>query len=136
MIRVPSDKIVAYPEKVRFPCGEVVFAGSRKGATDMLKAAYPDAAVIGCTSIVGDHEIAIVGAHGHAITGTNGTAVAGEYGEIHICWHDFKHSRYRIAVGYVGENGILPNVPYHVVAGKLVKKENENFQCAKSNCID
>lgn len=27
----------------------------------------------------------------------------------------------RLAVGYVGEDGIKPNVPYHVVDGKLTE---------------
>jgi hypothetical protein len=33
-------------------------------------------------------------------------------------------ARARIAVGYLGEAGIEPNVAYHVVDGRLTKKES------------
>lgn len=36
-----------------------------------------------------------------------------------IKWHD--GNRYRLAVGYVGEDGIKPDTPYRVQDGKLVE---------------
>ena len=59
------------------------------------------------------------GNDGTASAGYGGTASAGDWGVINIKWYD--GSRYRIATGYVGEDGIEPNVPYRVVDGKLVK---------------
>jgi hypothetical protein len=31
-----------------------------------------------------------------------------------IEWHDDTNERFRFASAYVGENGIEPNVPYHL----------------------
>ena len=202
IIRVNVDDIVDLEDKVKFRCGEVIYAGDQKTATDMLKAAYPDAPVIGCTATAGykgtatagdkgtatagysgtatagdygtatagdsgtatagdsgtatagdngtttagdngtatagdngtatagDYGTATAGDNGTATAGTYGTAIAGNYGiasareggDIHIRWYDCRSNRYRTAVGYVGEDGILPNVLYHVVNGKLVEK--------------
>ena len=50
------------------------------------------------------------------------TARAGAGGAIALTYHDGK--RYRIAVAYVGENGIEPNVDYRVTdAGEFVKAQ-------------
>ena len=50
------------------------------------------------------------------------TARAGAGGAIALTYHDGK--RYRIAVAYVGENGIEPNVDYRVTdAGAFVKAQ-------------
>ena len=53
--------------------------------------------------------------------GDEGTATAGYRGEIRIRYHD--GTRYRLAVGYVGEDGIEADTPYVVSGGKLVKRE-------------
>ena len=51
------------------------------------------------------------------------TARAGAGGTIALTYHDGK--RYRIAVAYVGENGIEPNVDYRVTdAGEFVKAQD------------
>ena len=39
-------------------------------------------------------------------SGLNGKASAGEGGCIALAWWDYKNERYRLEVGYVGENGI------------------------------
>lgn len=62
----------------------------------------------------------VAGYHGSAQAGKGGSAQAGDYGSISIRWYD--GTRYRLAVGYVGEDGIMPNTMYHVVGGKLVQK--------------
>ncbi|EME90703.1 S-antigen family protein, partial [Pseudomonas aeruginosa PA21_ST175] len=51
-----------------------------------------------------------------------GTATAGEKGEIRIRYWDEKTERYRTVIGYIGEDGLEPNVPYKLSAGrKLVR---------------
>ncbi|HCG1401995.1 TPA: hypothetical protein NJL84_004229, partial [Pseudomonas aeruginosa] len=51
-----------------------------------------------------------------------GTATAGEKGEIRIRYWDEKADRYRTVIGYIGEDGLEPNVPYKLNAGrKLVR---------------
>lgn len=61
------------------------------------------------TALAGDHGAAIVGDHGTAIAGHRGTAMAGRGGTLIIFYYD---SRLRVAVGYIGEDGLLPNVAY------------------------
>ena len=58
--------------------------------------------------------------HGHvaAALGISGRARAGVGGTIAVAWRDGE--RRRIAVGYVGEDGILPDVWYVVEDGVLV----------------
>jgi hypothetical protein len=61
--------------------------------------------------------------HGIAAVRRGGTAAAGVGGNIQVQWWD--GARYRVATGYVGEDGIEPNVAYHVVDRRLTKKESK-----------
>ncbi|HEK1743775.1 TPA: hypothetical protein SMR50_003588, partial [Pseudomonas aeruginosa] len=47
-----------------------------------------------------------------------GTATAGEKGEIRIRYWDEKAGRYRTVIGYIGEDGLEPNVPYKLNADR------------------
>jgi hypothetical protein len=58
----------------------------------------------------GDWGQATAGYYGQATAGYRGQAAAGYEGIITIKWYD--GYRYRLAVGYVGEDGIEPNVAY------------------------
>ena len=55
---------------------------------------------------------ATAGDYGTATAGDDGTAMAGRKGTICIQYYDAQSERYRIAVAYVGENGIMPNRKY------------------------
>jgi hypothetical protein len=66
--------------KVKFPNAEVIFVGSRLDATALVKARYPDAAVIGANVTVENGRVAVVGEHGTATAGYRGTATAGYRG--------------------------------------------------------
>ena len=98
----------------------VVFEGNQKDATDyILSHGAVGKAVVGATVVVGNNQVAVVGDYGNATAGYNGTATAGMYGTLIIKHCD---DRYRIVVGYVGENEILPNVVYKLdKKGKFVK---------------
>jgi hypothetical protein len=146
--------------KVKFPTAEVIFVGSRLDATALVKARYPDAAVIGANVTVEKGRVAVVGSYGTATAGHRGTATAGSYGTatagsygtatagdggtatagdggtatagdygtatagyrgtatagnggmLQIYYCDRKNNRRRLAVAYVGEEGILPTVKY------------------------
>jgi hypothetical protein len=74
------------------------------------------------TATAGHDGTAVAGTRGVAMAGDCGVAMASEYGIIQIRWWD--GARARIATGYVGEDGIEPNVAYHVVDGRLTKKES------------
>jgi hypothetical protein len=73
------------------------------------------------TATAGDYGTATAGYRGTATAGVRGTATAGVRGTLMIKHWD--GSRCRTIVGYVGENGILPNVPYVLnETGAFVRK--------------
>jgi hypothetical protein len=74
------------------------------------------------TAKAGNKGTAQAGNKGTAQAGSYGTASAGEGGKIMIDYYDSERNRMRTLIGYVGEDGIKPNVPYVVKDGKLVKK--------------
>ena len=124
--------------KVKSPAAEVIFVGSRLDATALVKARYPGAAVIGANVTVENGRVAVVGDYGTATAGERGTATAGERGTatagnggtatagyrgtatagnsgmLQIYYYDQKNNRQRLAVAYIGEDGILPTVKYRL----------------------
>jgi hypothetical protein len=62
------------------------------------------------TAMAGYNGTATAGIYGTATAGDCGTAMAGDDGRISILYWDGK--RYREVIGYIGENGLEPNVPY------------------------
>ena len=64
------------------------------------------------TASAGDKGTATAGHGGTASAGYYGTASAGDKGTICIQYYDAQSERHRIAVAYVGENGIMPNRKY------------------------
>ena len=74
------------------------------------------------TATAGDSGTATAGDRGTATAGDRGTAKTGEIGIIVCRWLDVSHERYRLAVGYVGEDGIKANTFYRTDDnGKLVE---------------
>ncbi|MBX5689031.1 hypothetical protein ISD91_27455 [Pseudomonas aeruginosa] len=69
------------------------------------------------TATAGNEGTATAGYRGTATAGYRGTATAGEKGEIRIRYWDEKADRYRTVIGYIGEDGLEPNVPYKLNAG-------------------
>lgn len=69
-------------------------------------------------AIAGRYGTATVGCYGTATTGKYGTATAGRYGKATadcgsvITLNYWDGNRYRLAVGYIGEDGLLPNIAY------------------------
>ncbi|MBG7134424.1 hypothetical protein I5J24_24240 [Pseudomonas aeruginosa] len=70
------------------------------------------------TAPAGDGGTATAGNRGTATAGDCGTATAGEKGEIRIRYWDEKAGRYRTVIGYIGEDGLEPNVPYKLNADR------------------
>jgi hypothetical protein len=66
------------------------------------------------TATAGYRGTATAGDGGAATAGYRGTATAGDRGELRIRWYDYKADRHRLAVAYVGEDGIEPNVAYRL----------------------
>jgi len=77
---VKVDKYVDLKGKVKFPRGEVVFCGTRKGATDEIIRLGAKGAVIGAIATAGDYGTATTGYEGTATAGHYGTATVGDEG--------------------------------------------------------
>ena len=121
---------VDQPDKVRFRRCEVVLVGSRGEATahligngaGWLPVVYGTATAgeYG-TATAGYSGTATAGEYGTATAGKSGTATAGKYGTVVVKWWDGE--RYRLTVGYCGEDGIEAGVAYGCdEAGKLVAR--------------
>ena len=67
----------------------------------------------------GDRATVTGGDYAKVTGGDRATVTGGDCAALVIRWWDV--SRYRLAVGYVGENGIEPGVAYRVEGGKLVR---------------
>jgi len=115
--------VIALGGKVKFPRCTIRHIGDRKSATDFMLAnevRSAGVAIIGATRTAGDKEHCQVGAlgsatagdSGTATAGDSGTATAGDKGEIRIKFWDKKSQRDRTAQGYIGEDGLEPNVAY------------------------
>ena len=107
VVRVLKSDVRDLVGKVKFPKGDVVFCGDRKGATEFLVANGCDGmAIIGGTATAGDE--------GTATAGFKGTATAGKSGLLCIKYYDYENNRYRMAVAYVGENDVKAGVKYRL----------------------
>jgi hypothetical protein len=133
--------------KCKVPSAKVVFCGDSKGATDFIAIHCKDAKAIvggtstsgdGGTSTSGDGGTSTSGDRGTSTSGVGGTSTSGDRGTstsgvggtsqtgdvgIIVCrWHDSAAGRFRLAVGYVGEDGIKSNTFYRAnERGKLVE---------------
>jgi len=123
--------------KCKFPRGNVVYCGERDGAIAYLRENGADGKAIVFNAVTagfygqasagykgqasaGSYGQASAGYKGQASAGYKGQASAGDGGVIVITWYD-SNDRRRVAVGYPGEDGILPNTHYTVDEnGKLV----------------
>jgi hypothetical protein len=76
----------------------------------------------GGTSTSGNGGTSTSGEGGTSTSGNGGTSTSGDRGILVIRWYDETARRYRLAVGYVGENGIKPNTKYRTdKAGNIVE---------------
>ena len=107
----PIGGVVESSGKIRCEEAEVMEFGSRQEILERLMeqgiTGLPYSVLTG-----GDHST-LTGGDDSTLTGLPySTLTGGHSSTLSIQWHDCK--RYRIAVAYVGEGGILPNVPYRV----------------------
>lgn len=119
VVEVMEYDIVDLGGKVKFPRGTVVFSGTLDEAV-----AYLDAH--GCAEMPVVKAIR-AGGDDSTVAGGYGSTVSGGNGSILIIRHwDEASNRYRVAVGYVGENGIEPNVAYRLdESGKFAPEDKK-----------
>lgn len=80
VLKVLKSDIINFGDKVKFPKGEVIYAGGRKGATDLILA-HPegkDKNVIGCYQIVEDGKSAVGGYRSTLVGGNKSNLTGGE----------------------------------------------------------
>ena len=139
LVKVATADLVDLDGKVKFPRGTVVYCGDRVGATGHLVQRAPAGTVChfamatagnygtatagnNGTATAGRYGTATAGSYGTATAGDGGTATAGRYGTATagdpgtLVLRHWDGHRYRLVVGYVGENGIRPNTPYRLNA--------------------
>ena len=104
VVAVKTKDIIDLNGKVKFPAARVLYVGKREIATGLIVAHCPASKVIYGTVTAGDYGI--------ATAGEGGTATAGEGGILQINAWDSKALRYRIIIGYVGENGLVAGTQY------------------------
>jgi len=75
------------------------------------------------TATAGHRGTATAGDEGTATAGYRGTATAGVGGILVVKWFDGQSSR--LAIGYIGEDGLAPGVAYRVESGKFVAVEQQ-----------
>ena len=151
VVRVAKADMIDLKGKVKFPRGVVEFCGERLAATQYLAAhGAAGRAIVGHTATAGnsgtatagdsgtatagyygtatagDFGTATAGYSGTATAGNSGTATAGRNGVLAIAWWDDAAQRRRVAIGYVGENGIEPATRYRLDAkGNFIKATEE-----------
>ncbi len=106
VVEALASDVVDIGRTCKVPRCRIVHVGDQKTATEFIAARGP-----GGKAIVG----------GTATAGDRGTATAGDRGTICILW--WTGSKFRRAIGEVGEDGIEANVAYVVRDGKLARKE-------------
>jgi len=112
--------------KSKAPRGVVEHVGTREtAAAYVAEHGGAGRAIVAGTATAGYAGTATAGARGTATAGVAGTATAGDDGTVVVRWWDEAAERYRLAIGYVGEDGIEPDVAYRwdATAGRLVKAE-------------
>ena len=118
VVKVDSADIIDLGSKVKFPRGSVVCCGDRKKATDYLVSRAPrETACMGAFVTGGDGSTVTGGYRSTVTGGYRSTVTGGDGSTLSVKWWD--GARYRIAVAYVGEDGIKADTPYRVVDGRF-----------------
>ena len=135
---VGIDEWVEIDGKVKTPRGNVVYCGDRQGAAALLVSLGADPAkCVGGTSTSGNWGTSTSGNEGTSTSGNWGTSTSGNWGTstsgdwgtstsgdggtIVIQYYDAAANRYRLKVGYIGEDGLKANTAYRLEGDKFVE---------------
>ena len=135
---VGIEKWVEIGGKIKTPCGDVVYCGDMQGAAALLVSLGADPAKCvggtstsgyrgtstsgdGGTSTSGFRGTSTSGDGGTSTSGDGGTSTSGFRGTIVIQYYDAAANRYRLKVGYIGEDGLKANTAYRLEGDKFVE---------------
>jgi len=100
-------------DKVKFARGEVIHCGDRKSATDYIIAHGAEPQYVVGAFLTGGDYATVTGGYSATVTGGDrATVTGGDYATLIVKYWDDDVQRWRIAIAYVGENGIQPNTSY------------------------
>ena len=105
-------------KKIKSPAGEVIYCGDLKGAADLLMALGGDPTTMVGATLTGGYGATLTGGDSATLTGGDRATLTGQ-------WYDEKQKRWRRKLAEVGEDGILPNVPYRLDKGIWVQIQEE-----------
>jgi hypothetical protein len=82
VVEVDLEKCVEIGQKVKFPCGNIVYTGDQISATKyILEHGGFGKTIVGANVVVGNNQNAVAGYRGTATAGNYGIATAGYYGK-------------------------------------------------------
>ena len=122
VVEVEQASIIDLGGKVKYPKGNVIANfGHWADAMAFIRARRPVDETTNVATGYSGHASA-TGYYGWAIAGYAGTAKADSNGALTLLWFDQKAKRPRVAVAYVGEDGIEANTEYRLdEKGKFTK---------------
>ena len=131
VVEIDEASKVDLQGKVKFSSGAVVHCGDAKSATDFIRdhggrgrsiVRGTSTSGVRGTSTSGDGGTSTSGDRGTSTSGVGGTSKTGSAGIVVCRWWDSKAERARLAIGYVGEDGVKPDTFYRCNdEGKLVE---------------
>jgi hypothetical protein len=140
VLDVVKAAIIDLGGKVKFPRCVVRFVGTRDAAAAEIARLGAVGAIIGAVVSVGANGGGAVGALGSlsggnhsTLSGGDGSILSGGYGStlsggdgsiLSGFWWDATASRWRLAVAYVGEDGIEPKTEYIALVGGTFERVN------------
>ena len=132
VIEVGKDSIIDLGGKVKFPKGNIIATFTHwADAMKFIRARIPAEKLEKVATGDSGHASA-TGYYGWAASGYAGQAKANKNGLVSILWFDDKSKRPRLAVGYVGEDGIKADTWYRCdEKGKLVEHSRSSSESGR-----
>ena len=136
--RVLASEIVDLGGKVKFPRGEVVYSGTRDGATGYIVANGGTAKGCHWATLTGGDESTLTGGDESTLTGGDRSTLTGGYRStltggdlstltggdesvISAYWWDTDARKMRRVVGLIGQDGLRPGIPYRLEKGEWIE---------------
>ena len=120
--RVLASEIVNLDGKVKFPRGEVVYSGTRDGATGYIVANGGTAKGCHWATLTGGYRSVLTGGDRSVLTGGHRSVLTGgDESVISAYWWDTDARKMRRVVGLIGQDGLRPGIPYRLEKGEWIE---------------